>query len=140
MEVVVFAVLFIRIATWLVNAPSFWGRVDFTPWVSEPKEAARFRFTASGHLNPTVAPVKMTAGQVVPTHIPAGSVCSVDWSHHPAFKRSQFSTVVLATSSSKLSPSLVGQGHPDVVVGSLEVIVGHFALIPKRMGSNMISI
>lgn len=67
--------------------------------------------------------------------------CPVDWSNHAAFKWSQFGTVVLATFSSKLSPSLVSQGHPDF--GSLEVIVGHFihfALIPKRIWSYIISI
>lgn len=71
-----FAVLLIKIATWLVNATSLSGRVDFTLWsLSQRKQKATlFRFTASGHLTPTVAPVRMTAGQFVQTHIHAVAV------------------------------------------------------------------
>lgn len=71
-----FALLLIKIAAWLVNATSLLGRVDFTLWpLSQRKQKATlFRFTASGHLTPMVAPVKMTAGQFVQTHIHAVAV------------------------------------------------------------------
>lgn len=131
-----FALLLIKIAAWLINATSLSGRVDFTLWSLSHFVQVHRQWSSHPHGCPSQDDRWSVCAD---SHPCCG--CPVDWSNHAAFERSLFGTGALATFSSKLSPSLVSQGHPDF--GSLEVRVAHFihfALIPKRIWSNTISI